>query len=80
VPGKDVDDVHEPARETPELLIAQTNSPVYDCFWCGGQVAGQFPDPLRADAGDVGDPFRWVVGRDAAHHIDAVDVRGRRPE
>ncbi len=75
MPGEDVDDVDEPAREAAELLIAQANSAIHDGAVGAGQFSSQGSNAACGDAGDRGDPLRRPVGGRITHPVDAVEIR-----
>jgi hypothetical protein len=72
VPGQDVDDVDEPARQCAELLGAGAESPVADGVFGGGEIARKGADVLGGDARGRGDDLRGEGLGEIAHRVDAV--------
>ena len=70
VPGEDVHDVDEPARQGPELLGAGADTAIADSALRGGELAGERAGGIGRDPGGVRHLLRSKVARQLAQRLD----------
>jgi hypothetical protein len=76
VTSQDVDDVDEPTRQRPELLVAQADAAVQHAALGLGELVREAARPFGGDARGSGDSRRAPLRDKVTQRVDSVDQLG----